>query len=150
MSKVLLCNIGRYKIEFLLSEKLYRKLTGGQFITLHILCHYGESNCWRNFLRRLLTSDNYYHMILVIIISARGETMLSKALGSGWGILLPGSIIGGLMFTDLPIDVWKAMIVSGLLVTSAMIWHKQLRHYVLLPSCVALISGLLVILMSLK
>ena len=109
-----------------------------------------ESNCWRNFLRRMLTSDNYYHMILVIIISARGETMLSKALGSGWGILLPGSIIGGLMFADLPIDVWKAMIVSGLLVTSAMIWHKQLRHYVLLPSCVALISGLLVILMSLK
>ena len=102
------------------------------------------------FLRRMLTSDNYYHMILVIIISARGETMLSKALGSAWGILLPGSIIGGLMFTDLPIDVWKAMIVSGLLVTSAMIWHKQLRHYVLLPSCVALISGLLVILMSLK
>ncbi|WP_368740930.1 DUF1435 domain-containing protein [Enterobacter hormaechei] len=89
-------------------------------------------------------------MILVIIISARGETMLSKALGSGWGILLPGSIISGLMFADLPIDVWKAMIVSGLLVTSAMIWHKQLRHYVLLPSCVALISGLLVILMSLK
>ncbi|HBM2848550.1 TPA: DUF1435 domain-containing protein [Enterobacter hormaechei subsp. xiangfangensis] len=89
-------------------------------------------------------------MILVIIISARGETMLSKALGSGWGILLPGSIIGGLMFADLPIDVWKAMIVSGLLVTSAMISHKQLRHYVLLPSCVALISGLLVILMSLK
>ncbi|EPF0140227.1 DUF1435 domain-containing protein [Enterobacter hormaechei] len=89
-------------------------------------------------------------MILVIIISARGETMLSKALGSGWGILLPGSIICGLMFADLPIDVWKAMIVSGLLVTSAMIWHKQLRHYVLLPSCVALISGLLVILMSLK
>ena len=98
----------------------------------------------------MLTSDNYYHTILVIIISARGETMLSKALGSGWGILLPGSIIGGLMFADLPIDVWKAMIVSGLLVTSAMIWHKQLRHYVLLPSCVALISGLLVILISLK
>ncbi|RDT64441.1 DUF1435 domain-containing protein, partial [Klebsiella pneumoniae] len=28
----------------------------------------------------MLTSDNYYHMILVIIIRARGETMLSKAL----------------------------------------------------------------------
>ncbi|WP_427029796.1 DUF1435 family protein [Enterobacter hormaechei] len=68
-----------------------------------------------------------------------------------WAHLSRGaSIIGGLMFADLPIDVWKAMIVSGLLVTSAMIWHKQLRHYVLLPSCVALISGLLVILMSLK
>jgi hypothetical protein len=40
--------------------------------------------------------------------------------------------------------------VSGLLVTSGMIWHKQLRHFVLLPSCVALISGMLVIMMSLK
>ncbi|QLA67855.1 DUF1435 domain-containing protein [Enterobacter pasteurii] len=76
--------------------------------------------------------------------------MLSKALRSGWGILLPGSIIGGLTFADLPIDVWKAIIVSGLLVTSAMIWHKQLRHYVLLPSCVALVSAILVIMMSLK
>ncbi|MBE3512271.1 MULTISPECIES: DUF1435 domain-containing protein [Enterobacter] len=76
--------------------------------------------------------------------------MLSKALGSGWGILLPGVILGGLTFADLSIDVWKAIIVSGLLVTSAMIWHKQLRHYVLLPSCVALVSGILVILMSLK
>src|SRR5690606_7011049 len=98
----------------------------------------------------MLTSDNYYHMILVIIIGARGETMLSRALGSGWGVLLPGAIIGGLMFADLSIDVWKAMIVSGLLVTSGMIWHKQLRHFVLLPSCVALVSGILVILMSLK
>ncbi|MGS2874658.1 DUF1435 domain-containing protein [Enterobacter huaxiensis] len=89
-------------------------------------------------------------MILVIIIDVREQTMLSKALGSGWGVLLPGAIIGGLMFADLSIDVWKAMIVSGLLVTSGMIWHKQLRHFVLLPSCVALVSGILVILMSLK
>ncbi len=76
--------------------------------------------------------------------------MLSRALGSGWGVLLPGAVVGGLMFADLSIDVWKALIVSGLLVTSGMIWHKQLRHYVLLPSCVALVSGMLVILMSLK
>ncbi|RTN24024.1 DUF1435 domain-containing protein [Enterobacter quasimori] len=76
--------------------------------------------------------------------------MLSKALGSGWGVLLPGAMIGGLLFANLSIDIWKAMIVSGLLVTSGMIWHKQLRHFVLLPSCVALVSGILVILMSLK
>ncbi|MEZ6876029.1 DUF1435 domain-containing protein [Enterobacter sp. KBR-315C3_2022] len=89
-------------------------------------------------------------MILVIIISVREKIMLSRALGSGWGVLLPGAVVGGLMFADLSIDVWKALIVSGLLVTSGMIWHKQLRHYVLLPSCVALVSGMLVILMSLK
>ncbi|EFC57810.1 hypothetical protein ENTCAN_05249 [Enterobacter cancerogenus ATCC 35316] len=98
----------------------------------------------------MLTSDNYYHMILVIIIDMRGHTMLSRALGSGWGVLLPGAIISGLMFADLSIDVWKIIIVSGLLVTSAMIWHKQLRHFVLLPSCVALIGAMLVIMMSLR
>ncbi|WP_236346665.1 DUF1435 domain-containing protein [Enterobacter cancerogenus] len=89
-------------------------------------------------------------MILVIIIDMRGHTMLSRALGSGWGVLLPGAIISGLMFADLSIDVWKIIIVSGLLVTSAMIWHKQLRHFVLLPSCVALIGAMLVIMMSVR
>ena len=150
MSKVLLCNIGRYKIEFLLSEKLYRKLTGGQFITLHILCHYGKAiagaisyvACWQ-----VIITIIWYWLSLSV---REVKPCWAKRWEVGGGILLPGSIIGGLMFADLPIDVWKAMIVSGLLVTSAMIWHKQLRHYVLLPSCVALISGLLVILMSLK
>ncbi|HCT7896925.1 TPA: DUF1435 domain-containing protein [Enterobacter cloacae] len=96
-------------------------------------------------------------MILVIIIDSKGKTMLNRVLGSGWGVLLPGAILGGLMFADLSIELWKAIIVSGLLMTSAMIWHKQLRHFVLLlrhfvllPSCVALVSGILVILMSLK
>ncbi|HHA1725659.1 TPA: DUF1435 domain-containing protein [Enterobacter cloacae] len=89
-------------------------------------------------------------MILVIIIDSKGQNMLNRVLGSGWGVLLPGAILGGLMFADLSIELWKAIIVSGLLMTSAMIWHKQLRHFVLLPSCVALVSGILVILMSLK
>ncbi|HDC4832141.1 DUF1435 domain-containing protein [Enterobacter cloacae] len=89
-------------------------------------------------------------MILVIIIDSKGQTMLNRVLGSGWGVLLPGAILGGLMFADLSIELWRAIIVSGLLMTSAMIWHKQLRHFVLLPSCVALVSGILVILMSLK
>jgi Protein of unknown function (DUF1435). len=98
----------------------------------------------------MLANDNLFHMILVIIINVKGQVMLNRALGSGWGVLLPGAILGGLMFADLSINVWKAIIVSGLLVTSGMIWHKQLRHFVLLPSCVALVSGILVILMSLK
>ena len=76
--------------------------------------------------------------------------MLSRALGSGWGILLPAMIIATLAFVDLPMAVWKGIIVTGLLLTSVMIWHKTLRHFVLLPSCVALISGMLVLMMSLK
>lgn len=91
-------------------------------------------------------------MILFIIITIvmRGRCMLNKVLGSAWGVLVPGVVLGGLMFADLPINVWKAILVSGLLVTSGMIWHKQLRHFVLLPSGMALIGGILVILMSLK
>ena len=76
--------------------------------------------------------------------------MLSKALGSGWGILLPAMIIATLAFVDLPMAFWKGIIVTGLLLTSVMIWHKTLRHFVLLPSCVALISGMLVLMMNLK
>ncbi|MGL4428570.1 MAG: DUF1435 domain-containing protein [Silvania sp.] len=76
--------------------------------------------------------------------------MLRRALGSGWGVLLPGAMITGLAYTDLSLMVWKVIIVSGLLISSAMIWHKQLRHFVLLPSCVALVAGMWVIAMSLK
>ncbi|EMM7217002.1 MULTISPECIES: DUF1435 domain-containing protein [Enterobacter] len=89
-------------------------------------------------------------MILFIIIVMKGRCMLNRALGSAWGVLLPGVILGGLMFADLSIESWKAIIVAGLLMTSGMIWHKHLRHYVLLPSCVALVSAILVIMMSLK
>jgi len=59
-------------------------------------------------------------------------------------------MITGLAYTDLSLMVWKVIIVSGLLISSAMIWHKQLRHFVLLPSCVALVAGMWVIAMSLK
>lgn len=44
MRQALFIRYGCKEIEFLLSEKLYRKLTGVQFITLHILCHYGKAN----------------------------------------------------------------------------------------------------------
>ncbi len=76
--------------------------------------------------------------------------MLSRALRSGWGVLLPGTIVATLACIDLPLALWKGMIVSGLLLTAVMIWHKELRHFVLLPSCVALISGMLLLMMNLK
>ncbi|MEG1124421.1 MAG: DUF1435 family protein, partial [Citrobacter sp.] len=46
-------------------------------------------------------------MILVIIIDTVGETMLQRALGSGWGVLLPGIFIAGLAFADLSVYAWK-------------------------------------------
>lgn len=96
----------------------------------------------------LLTNEKNCHMILVIIINVRGETMLQRALGSGWGVLLPGIVITGLAFADLSLGAWKAIIVLGLLLTPVMLYHKQLRHFVLLPSCVVLIGGIMLVMMN--
>ncbi|WP_194207916.1 DUF1435 domain-containing protein [Superficieibacter sp. 1612_C1] len=89
-------------------------------------------------------------MILVIIITVRGGSMLQRALGSGWGVLIPGIIIAGLTFADLSMSAWRGLIVLGLLLTSGMIWHKRLRHFVLLPSGIALIGGIMLVMMNLK
>lgn len=61
--------------------------------------------------------------------------MLQRTLGSGWGVLLRGLLIAGLMYADLSPDQWRIVILMGLVLTSVMLYHKQLRHYVLLPSC---------------
>ena len=124
------------------------KLTGEQFITLNYSCHQSLSKTHRIDSLSWLTNEKIYHMILVIIINVIGETMLQRALGSGWGVLLPGIVIAGLAFTDLSLDAWKAMIVLGLLLTSLMLYHKRLRHFVLLPSCAALIGGIVLVMMN--
>ncbi|HGF0772064.1 TPA: DUF1435 domain-containing protein [Kluyvera georgiana] len=76
--------------------------------------------------------------------------MLQKTLGSGWGVVLPGVIMALLSTMELSADVWRGVIVCGLLLSSVMIWHRQLRHFVLLPSCIALIGGIILIIMNLK
>ena len=44
--------------------------------------------------------------------------MLQRTLGSGWGVLLPGLLITGLMYADLSPDQRFATIVPG-----AYCWH---------------------------
>ena len=89
-------------------------------------------------------------MILVIIIVIRGKNMLQRTLGSGWGMLIPGLLITALGFADLSVDVWRGLVTLGMLMSALMIWHRQLRHFVLLPSCVALVSGVMLIIMNLN
>ncbi|EEJ7132799.1 DUF1435 domain-containing protein [Salmonella enterica] len=74
--------------------------------------------------------------------------MLQRTLGSGWGVLLPGVIIVGLAFIGLSAYALKLLIVSGLLLSALMLYHKQLRHFVLLPSCMALIAGMMLAMMN--
>jgi Protein of unknown function (DUF1435). len=89
-------------------------------------------------------------MILVIIINERDEIMLQRTLGSGWGVLLPGLLIAGLMYADLSSDQWRIVILMGLVLTPMMLYHKQLRHYILLSSCLALIAGIMLMIMNLN
>lgn len=127
---------------------LVEKLTGEQFITLNYSCHQSLSKTHIIDSASQLTNEKIYHMILVIIINVIGGTMLQRTLGSGWGVLLPGILIAGMAFSDLSVYVWKAMIVLGLLLTSLMLYHKRLRHFVLLPSCAALIGGIVLVTMN--
>ncbi|TQO05292.1 UNVERIFIED_ORG: uncharacterized protein DUF1435 [Citrobacter freundii] len=129
---------------------LVEKLTGEQFITLNYSCHQSLSKTHIIDSASQLTNEKIYHMILVIIIiiNVIGGTMLQRTLGSGWGVLLPGILIAGMAFSDLSVYVWKAMIVLGLLLTSLMLYHKRLRHFVLLPSCAALIGGIVLVMMN--
>lgn len=76
--------------------------------------------------------------------------MLQRTLGSGWGVLIPGVTLAILSTMGLSADVWRGVIVVGLLLSCVMIWHRQLRHFVLLPSCIALIGGIVLITMNLK
>lgn len=76
--------------------------------------------------------------------------MLQRALGSGWGVLIPGCVLALLGFAGLSVETWKGLIVLGLLLTCVMIWHRQLRHFVLLPSAFALISGMILVMMNMK
>ncbi|WP_128949950.1 DUF1435 domain-containing protein [Escherichia coli] len=75
--------------------------------------------------------------------------MLQRTLGSGWGVLLPGLLIAGLTYVDLSPELWRIVMLMGLLVTPLMLYHKQLRHYVLLPSCLALIASVILMITSL-
>ncbi|MCU7718728.1 DUF1435 domain-containing protein, partial [Escherichia coli] len=48
--------------------------------------------------------------------------MLQRTLGSGWGVLLPGLLIAGLMYADLSPDQWRIVILMGLVLTSVMLY----------------------------
>lgn len=89
-------------------------------------------------------------MILVIIIDLRDETMLQRALGSGWGIVVPGVIVAVLMMADLSVNAWRMVIFLGLLLTPVMLYHKRLRHFILLPSGVALVGAMMLMLLNFK
>ncbi|RKQ40014.1 DUF1435 domain-containing protein [Enterobacter sp. R1(2018)] len=75
--------------------------------------------------------------------------MLQRQLESAWGAIVPGLIVAALAYMDLSFSQWRALVVLGLVAATAMLYHKRLRHYVLLPSGVAFASGLALVMMNL-
>lgn len=67
--------------------------------------------------------------------------MSGKRLDSGWGILLPCALMPLIALMNLSFSEWRVVMVIALLATIAMLYHKRLRHYLLLPSCLALAGG---------
>ncbi|WP_409040079.1 DUF1435 family protein [Klebsiella sp. BIGb0407] len=76
--------------------------------------------------------------------------MLQKRLEGGWSIMVAALAVALLTLLELSFSQWRLLIVAGLLMTAVMLYHKRLRHFVLLPSCVVFASGLLLITMNLN
>ncbi|HFD2829767.1 TPA: DUF1435 domain-containing protein [Klebsiella quasipneumoniae subsp. similipneumoniae] len=76
--------------------------------------------------------------------------MLQRALGSGWAVVVPGALIVALGYAGVSADVWRTLVAVGMLMSAVMIWHRQLRHFILLPSCVALIGGIMLMMVDIK
>ncbi|MCU5771932.1 DUF1435 domain-containing protein [Erwiniaceae bacterium BAC15a-03b] len=80
--------------------------------------------------------------MLVAIATACGlwgvSWMLGKRLDSAWGVLLPCAMIPVMALMELSFSQWRLLMVIALLATVSMLYHKRLRHYLLLPSCIAL------------
>lgn len=84
--------------------------------------------------------------MLIAIITACAvwvvSLMLGKKLDSGWGILLPCTMMPVITSMNLTFGEWRLIMVIALLATIVMLYHKRLRHYLLLPSCMALTGSI--------
>ncbi|WP_186373849.1 DUF1435 domain-containing protein [Yersinia rohdei] len=73
--------------------------------------------------------------------------LLSRAMSSGWGILLPFALLPVLEWADVTVAQLRVLIIIAMLATISMLYHTRLRHFLLLPSCLALLGGMAAILM---
>lgn len=92
----------------------------------------------------------HYHLkgvvMLTAMIAACGLWGVSWCLGdrlaSAWGVLLPCALMPLLALIDLDMVQLRTLIVIAMLATLVMLFNSRLRHYLLLPSCMALAGGL--------
>lgn len=65
-----------------------------------------------------------------------------KPLSSAWGILVPVTLMPLLLLPGIDLHSLKYIVTLAMLATLGMLFHERLRHYLLLPSCIALVGGL--------
>lgn len=67
---------------------------------------------------------------------------MGRKLSGGWGVLLPCALLPLLAMMDISLETLRLVIVVAMLVTLGMLFNRHLRHYILVPSCVALLGSL--------
>ncbi|MFI8415063.1 DUF1435 domain-containing protein [Serratia sp. NPDC078593] len=67
---------------------------------------------------------------------------LGHRLASAWGVLLPCALMPLLALINLDMMQLRSMIIIAMLATLVMLFNSRWRHYLLLPSCLALAGGL--------
>lgn len=73
--------------------------------------------------------------------------LLSRGMSSGWGMLLPFTLLPVLGWADITVGQLRVLIVVAMMATVSMLYHARLRHFLLLPSCLALLAGMAAVLM---
>jgi hypothetical protein len=85
-------------------------------------------------------------IMIAAIVTACGlwgvSGFLGKRLSSGWGVLLPCALLPLLAMANMTLEHLKLLVIIAMLATLLMLLHNKLRHYLLLPSFVALAGGL--------
>ncbi|MGA7587668.1 MAG: DUF1435 domain-containing protein [Rouxiella badensis] len=67
---------------------------------------------------------------------------LGKRLSSAWGVLLPCALLPILALGNMTLEQLRYLVIIAMLATLVMLLNGTWRHYVLLPSFVALAGGL--------
>lgn len=70
---------------------------------------------------------------------------MGKMSGSAWGMLLPVAVLPLFALWEPSFTQWRLVMITALLMTMGMLFNARLRHYLLLPSCLALACGLMAI-----
>ncbi|STT50765.1 tryptophan-specific transport protein [Klebsiella pneumoniae] len=55
--------------------------------------------------------------------------MLQRALGSGWGVMIPGALIVALGYAGVSADVWRVLVAVGMLMSAAMILASSIAPF---------------------